>query len=294
MVGCRGRWWLHVAVAVAAFFCASPAAAHPLVDAGRRHLDEADFRRALEAFSRAENASDLSRDDLLLLLESRALVYVATHDDEALDRELVRLATIDPDHRFRPDAPPELAERFGRARRRARERLSVRIDAERLPNGSVRLQPSVEHDEGSLLRHVHVFARGGRGTWTEAVDEPLLVERPRGAVRYHALAVGPGGAVIAELGSRESPRTLAGAEGAADQAPAEPAGDRIPESGEPATAPAYDQSVDATTDDDGGGGSTWIWVGAGALAVAAVIVTVVLVSGGTSDVTQPGAPTVSF
>src|SRR5690242_15135438 len=86
--------------------------AHPRLDDARARFDRADLRGALTALGRAEQASDLTRADVITLLEMRALVRFTLGDTGAMEEDLLRLASIDPDHRFGDDIPPDLSEAF--------------------------------------------------------------------------------------------------------------------------------------------------------------------------------------
>lgn len=256
-------------LAVAAWLPASAAFAHPIVDEGRQRYRSADFRGALEAFARADTATDLTSEDLALLLETRALVHLAMDNHQEFETDLARLASIDPNHRFDDDLPPEVRQTFARVRSRSAGRLAVTVDAQSRPDGVV-LEASARNDPGALVREVRVYGRAGGGAWEHESDRPLVLPVDRGArVEYYAVAIGPGGATLAEMGSAERPlRSIAGIE-------------------DTGAAPAPQPTED---DDSGGGVATWLWIGAGVLVVAATVVLVVVLTSGESDVTQPSAP----
>ena len=90
--------------------------AHPLVDRGIEAYENADFETALSSFARAEYAEDLSREDLVVLLHNRALVYFALGDTDSMERDLRRLARIDAGHEMDEAVPPTVRQAFDRVR----------------------------------------------------------------------------------------------------------------------------------------------------------------------------------
>lgn len=250
---------------------APSSSAHPLVDDGLGRLREADFRAAMTAFDRAEAASDLTLQDLLMLLEGRAMAALATADDRGVQEALARLAALEPAHRFGPEAPPEIRAQFERTLASMRRRLGLEVRATRR-SGGLLLEAVVVGDPGGLVRSVRLSARPVGGTWRDWNERSArLSVRPDQPVEAHAIARGPGGAIVAEAGTRQRPVPLAAA-------PRGPVG--------------AGQAQGDDDDDRGGGAATWAWVGAGAavVAAAAVLTAVALSSSGPSDLTQPGSP----
>lgn len=186
----------------------------------RQLVEEGEFERAAAAFAEAMRASVLSREELIGLLEARALLAHAQRDDAALDEALSGLASIVPTHRFDASFPPDLAVRSVEVGRRMRGRLSVEVQI--VPSGTgVRLGPRVEHDPGALVRAVRIRVLDPTtGAWTVA-EGPVEAAAGR---RVHAYveAIGPGGVVLARRGSPEDPIVLEGP-GAGTGAPNDPA-----------------------------------------------------------------------
>src|SRR5262245_46666023 len=102
------------AIFAAATLFASVAHAHPLVDEGRRLYDEAEFDAAMDALTRAEQANDLTRADLIELLRIRILLRVAMEQPEGLEADAERLLSLDPHFDFGESAPPEVTEAVAR------------------------------------------------------------------------------------------------------------------------------------------------------------------------------------
>jgi hypothetical protein len=163
-----------------------------LVDDARRLVDEADFAAAERAFATAEAASDLSRADLVALLEGRSLLHHALADGAALEADLARLAALDPGHTFGPRMPPEIADAFLRVRTRSAGALRVDVQMRPVPGGPA-LSATTANDPGGLVRALEVHARVAGGPWRTAPDELVLTGAPGAGVELWAVARGPGG-----------------------------------------------------------------------------------------------------
>jgi hypothetical protein len=251
----------------------APAAAHPIIDEGVRHYENADFPRALAAFARAEQSDALTREDVVELLVRRSLVHFGMNAEPAMREDLRRLATLEPNHVLGAEIPPAVRAAFESVRRGLDGRLSIRVEAGRIPDG-MRVSAEVTGDPTGLVRTVRVGARSAGGEWTErdanSVDVPVA---DGSTVEYYAEAVGPGGAVLAAEGSRGAPRTAG-------------AGGLIADGGGGGGGLVDDGG------DDGGGVPIWVFIGAGVVAVAAVVVIILLATGGESDQTQLSPPIV--
>jgi hypothetical protein len=246
---------------------AGAALAHPDVDEGKELMMAAEFERALEAFARAEEADDLTRDDLVQLLGARCLAYLAMDDSGALRQDLRRLASLAPDHRWGREAPPELGEAFAQTLEVVDGVLGVTSDSEGVPGG-VSVSAEAVNDHGGLVRELRIFTRVGGGSWHRTSGGTQAA--PAGQrLEYYVEAIGPGGAVLATEGSRDEPL----------------------ESG---PALAGGSLVRADDDDDGGGVSPWVWIGigAGVLVAAGVVLAILLVGNAEPSGTQPESPLV--
>lgn len=234
--------------------CGLPAgaAAQASVDEGWRRVLDADFEGAMAAFDAAE-AGPLTRAELVRILEGRAFVHFARGDEDAVAAALVRLGAIAPEHRFAPETPPELRERF--AELATSGALELIVDVQ-IRDDDARLEARATGDPGGLVRHVRVGARvDDDGEWVTAQDEPLRLPFDRArALFFYGEALGPGGAVLARDGSRETPRLR----------PGEGSGDDVPWG--------------------------WIGLGVGAAVAVAVVVAIVVVVAQPAD-TTPTAPT---
>lgn len=256
-----------------AFLVAIPVArAHDDVEAGVAAYQEANFEAALSAFGRAEASPALSREDLARMLFVRALVHSAFGSDGARDVDLLRLASLAPDHPLRAAgsdgtelvAPPPVREAFAAAERGLAGPIAIRVALEAAPGGAI-LRASVENDPGGLTRRVRVTATVG-GAEQRADDGRVTLRGDAGAaVTYAASALGPGGAVLA---TREGEDAIPGAAALAD-----------------AIAPAPE-----------GGSDEWAWWLGGGIALAvlaggiALVVVLVTESGGDEPGTQLAPP----
>lgn len=186
---------------------ASAAAQPPDVEGARALAEEGRFSEALVLIERLFAGDDLSRDDVAELLEVRAVIHFATGDEAARRASLAALAALAPGYRMGPERPPELVAELDRL---AGPALTVTAAATRA-GGLAAVRASVDGDPGGLAREVRVGVRVGQADWIEAVD---ALEVPAGdelAVRYYALLIGPGGAVVARDGDRGAPRRLGAA-----------------------------------------------------------------------------------
>jgi hypothetical protein len=268
---------------------ASTALAHPLVDQGVRHYEQARFDRALRAFRRAEAGDDLTRDDLLLLLSTRALVHHADGEQEAMEADLLRLATLEPDHALPASAPPRVRRAFERIRARISEPLTLQVDIGRTDHG-LRLAARVRGDDAGLVQRVSLFARTGASFEAAERAEMEVEVGDDEAVEYYAEAVGPGGAVVVTEGTAESPRSVTPATLDAAGSGGVSAG-LVTETRMRRRGPAVelDDDVEETSS------SPLPWLVGGALAAVAAVVAVILLTGGSqTDETVLSAPTGDF
>lgn len=271
---------LHFALVVLAAAAAAPSAtarAHAIVDEGIRKIENAEFRDAIQTFERAEAADDLTREDLIALYENRAVAWLAVGDEDAMEADVRRLASLDPDHVFGPAMRPEVRAAFVRVRGSTEGPPRVDVEASR-DDDAVSLRATVTRDPTELVRDVRVFGRAAGGEWLSG-SRTLVVPAPADVtVEHYAEAVGAGGAVLASAGSETSPLRAAGTTSGTSGG---------------VGGGALVGGDGTGDDDDGGGGSLAIWVAAGIVAAGAIVGVVLLAtSGGDSDVTQPSAPIV--
>ncbi len=255
-----------LALGLAVLATPAVALAHPKVDEGKELMMEAEFERALEAFAEAEEASDLTRDDLVELLGARSLAYLAMDDASALRQELRALASLAPEHRWGREAPPELGEAFAQTLEVVDGTVQVRSESEGVPGG-VSVEAEAVDDHGDLVRELRIFTRVGGGSWRRTRSGTQAA--PAGQrLDYYVQAIGPGGAVLAAEGSRDEPLQS-----------------------EPALAGG---SLVRSEDDEGGGISPWVWIGigAGVLVAVGVVLAIVLVGSSGESGTQPESPLV--
>jgi hypothetical protein len=225
----------------------APASAAALVEQGVAAYEEADFDGALAAFDRAE-AAGLDRALLVRSIAHRVLIAHASSDAATLETQALRLVSLDPEA-LRSEASPGLVRALEGARSRADGIVRLSIVHE-VADGALQLRARVDGDVAGMVREVRLRARRGDGEMVEAVGG---VVRLPGAttddVGVVADCTGPGGAVLAALGTEAAPHSLAAA--IAQQIVASPSDDTALHVG--------------------------LGVGAAVLVVAAVIIAVVVV-----------------
>lgn len=89
-----------------------PAYAHPMLDRGVAHYENADFEAAIRTFDQASRNADLSVEELLRLFEMRALVHHAVGDEHAMREDLRRVAAVRPSYQLSALAPPQVMRAF--------------------------------------------------------------------------------------------------------------------------------------------------------------------------------------
>jgi hypothetical protein len=291
-------WVAFVALSVVALAPAL-AHAHPLVDEGERKYEDADFQGALDAFARAEAATDLTRADLVRLYTRRAMVHHAMQHPDELEADVFRLANLDRAVRLPRAAPPAVRRAYEQAVARVASLLRVDVEAEAMPGGT-RLVARVSDDNAGLVQSLRVRARTAGGAWRRTDRATLEVPAAAGAtVEYVAEAVGPGGAVLAQAGTDDAPLRTTLAPALVDAVTTPVAATTTANGGAaPATAPAPGPQPASPRDAAPraeGGAPVWPWLVAGGVVLAAAVVVVALfvVPGPEGD--QPvSGPQVSF
>jgi hypothetical protein len=238
------------------------------LEAAQARYEEADFEGALLLLEEAAASTTLSRQELVTLLELRAVLRLATGQRQEMQADMARLLSLDPEHAFARGAPPELV--AAAAALRASGVGPVLVEARAEPTADGARVDADATDEHGVVRSVMVRTRRDGDGWSELRPPPVDLPLDPGArLAYFALALGPGGVVVARDGSEESPHELVDRRSGATPAPL------------------------AAQDDD----STWTFVaiaGAAAVVAIAVVVTAVLVtdaaSSQSSDLTRPELP----
>lgn len=186
----------------------STAHAHPELERGKHLMAELEFEAALQAFERAVDSHELSRDELLALLQERALALHALKREAELLRDFVWLAALAPEHILDTRAPPDLVAVWTSVRDQARGALGLKLEAEGAGR-TLRLRAELTGTvpEGVRTR-IGVRTPGGEWEITEG-PETLLGERPGEEVEAYAEALGLGGLVVAQAGDPERPLSFA-------------------------------------------------------------------------------------
>lgn len=192
------------------------ARAHPTVDEARRAYESAQHARSLELLEEAEAGTGLTREDLAELLLLRAMVHRAQRQMDLAEVDLLRLANLDPQRQLGRTVHPTLRRLFETVRERVPGPVRLEVAADRM-GGMVRLRVSVNDDVAALTQAFRLYGRPAGGAWRDTDASTLEVSvRPSQAVEYYAEAIGPGGAVIANHGTRGEPSRLPAEGGAVD------------------------------------------------------------------------------
>lgn len=194
---------------LALLFAASTAKAHPLLDEARRHMDAAEFEAAVDVLGQVDATEGLSRESLVELFEIRAMASHALRKRRAMHNDMQRLCALAPRHDLARVFPPEMHAAYKKACRGRSKALSLIASA--LPvSGGVQIDVDVRHSAPGLVREVLLWARtDGSDEYSVAKGDPARVRAPSGAtVEYFAQALGPGGTVVAQLGTPSRPRRV--------------------------------------------------------------------------------------
>jgi len=179
-------------------------AQHVSVDDAVRAYEEADFETASSLFDQLVLGADLSRADLVRVYATRALLRFGDSDAEGMQHDLTALASLEPDYELGPRAPPPVHAAFDAARNAPALDLDVVIEPTPL---GVHVTARALGDRADIVRAVVVGARTRDGRFRESTDGTVTVTQPGEEIEYYARIVGPGGATLATLGSREAPQT---------------------------------------------------------------------------------------
>lgn len=192
-----------IVVGLTCIACApwSRAHAHPIIDAARGRLDEADFAGARRTLEAAEEATDFTREDATDFYYTRALISYSLLQPDEMAADVARLLALDPSFAAPADAPRDLARELERARPSARP---LALSVELVQRGGASMVRAVVVDGRDLVRDVRIALRTSGSPWQRGEGE-LAVPRGARAVDLHAEATGVGGAILATHGTAERP-----------------------------------------------------------------------------------------
>lgn len=201
----RRRLLILTAMAIVNLGLSGTARASDELDLAESLLDEALFDEAVALFDEAEARGDLSKENLIRLFAGRAVAHFANRRSERMEIDLRRLAAISSHDPFPASAPPPVVEAFARALAARQGPLDVDVDA-RLVEGAARFEVRVDNDPGDLVRAVVVHVRAeDTGPWVTLAEAPYRYETTATTVSYRAELRGPGGSVLARVGTAVSP-----------------------------------------------------------------------------------------
>lgn len=260
-----------------ALLVASSASAQS-VDAARALYDEARFTEAIDAYSRALEASSLSRDDVLAILRGRALAKLAAGRETAADRDIRALLSLDREATLGDEAPPAVQRHVDELRANARGPLAASATA--IPTSERwTVQVVVRGDVGRLVQRLAVFRRNADGEYEPTDTSRRRAEFPPSAsIAFYVVAYGPGESILTRHGSAEEPIEVDGGMEPVVEPP--PIEDPPPPIEDPIQEPPPPRDRR----------NLWIGLGAAGAALAVIIIAVAVAAAGGSNATQPSTP----
>lgn len=181
---------------------AAPDVVERLETARRLVLEEPDYPAAIAVLTGVEAEPRLQVAQAVEAYELRALARFALADREGAVLDLRRAIFLDPDRPLSSLVNPILREAALTAPPAAAPTLEVQ--AERTQS-NVAVVARTETDPLGLARSVRVFIRVN-DQWEMAVGRASAVTD--GEVAYYVRAIGPGGIVLASVGSERNPQRL--------------------------------------------------------------------------------------
>jgi len=176
-----------------------------MVDQGVKAYNEARFEDALSAFRKAEQSSELNLDELVQLLESKALVLSALEKQDEAEECLKDLAALRPTHRLPASVPPGLVETFEKARSDVPGPVMIALKVRR-DESQVFATARVKRN-ARIVRKMIVYQRADDGEWISNPDEGAISATEH--VDSYAEAFGDGGVLLASAFNAKDPqRTL--------------------------------------------------------------------------------------
>ncbi len=285
-----------------------------ILDMATAKLDSADFAAAVELLEPLETAPVLTREQLvrLYLLRCQAYERVQRAGDMGLD--IQRLISLEPRRALPANVRPAVRQRYREALDELTgDGLRISLSGQEIASGA-RIEPRVEDDLGALATAIRFAVRvplAGQTTratgestapWQRSEGTALEVAADRLApIEIAATILGPGGSVIATLGTEASPhRTTIAAilrsEGGPSNDP-DPDRDGIPTTLDRCPSQAEDRDghddSDGCPDSDTAGGPDLLplaIVGGSVAAVGLGVLIVILATSGAQDGTRIGGP----
>lgn len=177
------------------------------VDAGIAAYEEGDFAGAEQAFARALESGELTREDFTRITSHRLLIAQAEGDDAAVERLALQLVSLDP-NALGDALSPQLQRSIEEAQARADGVIRLELEYEELDEG-VEIHARVRGDVGALVQSVSLSARATGGDWLEAEGSSVIIPAAStDDIEVVAHAVGPHSIVLAALGTPETPANL--------------------------------------------------------------------------------------
>ncbi|MEM9190218.1 MAG: hypothetical protein AAGF12_13620 [Myxococcota bacterium] len=202
-------------LAVSSWGDANLASAHPLIDLAAARFEQAEFEAALALCRDAKAGDDLTRTDLARLYELEALVHTALGNDPEAWAAFEQLAVVDPSYRADPTTPPEFQEALTAAVENGPGPIALSA-AVAWRGATLSVAAVLRNDRLGLVREVHLYARSEGGEWEGPSVGSIDIRSRSGSAEYYLQAVGPGGVILANEGSGDTPRVAHAALGPED------------------------------------------------------------------------------
>jgi hypothetical protein len=196
-------------LAFAAAMCALAANPPSDLQRGTELFEQYKYAEARAAFAKARNAPNLTRADLLDLLEMTGVAAAQQRQPEAAQNALIELITLDPDHKLKNDYAPRVMTPFFEARRIVGERgaLQATSSAEMQGERVERITVSVIKDPMRYVRTVRFHLQTDSGwTTTSAPFASATFDVKQPEARWWAELLGNKDAQLFLLGTADAPR----------------------------------------------------------------------------------------
>jgi hypothetical protein len=182
---------------------ASPASAQSRSAEALEQYRAANFEAAIEIARTVLSGEGESSEAVATALEVLVLSYLGEGRDEPAFNALRALSIVAREHGFLPETPPDVVERH-RALVEAQARLALFTEATNAPD-RVELSTRLEGAGTDLVSAILLHVRVGDGEWRVSREGRQTLAGVREPIAYYARALGPGGVVLANVGSEREP-----------------------------------------------------------------------------------------
>ncbi|MEZ4287850.1 MAG: hypothetical protein R3A47_06830 [Polyangiales bacterium] len=157
--GAGYRWLAFFALWMGSLAAPSTAFAHPVINQAEALIEDGEFNAALEQLRAVESLESLTREDLIDLSIVRAKIWLAFGDLEAMNYDVRRLASLNPDFSFDIRTPPGIRNAFEQALKEVGEGLRLELDAKPASGKFDTTGPRMPRDVTGLVQGISFFHR---------------------------------------------------------------------------------------------------------------------------------------